>query len=89
MNKITTIKALLILFGMSLLLHSCSTPTPRVDYQALAKASVQLNMDINLNDDHKRNEPAAPFLQHPHPSGRLSGPGKSLRPAEHGHQPQR
>ena len=75
MNKIMNFKALLILFGMSLLLHSCSTPTPRVDYQALAKASVQLNMDINLNDDHKLYIEASQWIGVPYRSGGSSKHG--------------
>ena len=75
MNKIMKFKALLILFGMNLLLHSCSTPTPRVDYQALAKASVQLNMDINLNDDHKLYIEASQWIGVPYRSGGSSKHG--------------
>ena len=75
MNKIMNFKALLILFGMSLLLHSCSTSTPRVDYQALAKASVQLNMDINLNDDHKLYIEASQWIGVPYRSGGSSKHG--------------
>lgn len=75
MDKIMKFKALLILFGMSLLLHSCSTSTPRVDYQALAKASVQLNMDINLNDDHKLYIEASQWIGVPYRSGGSSKHG--------------
>ena len=75
MNKITTIKALLILFGMSLLLHSCSTSTPRVDYRALAKASTLLKIDINRNDNHKLYIEASQWVGVPYRSGGSSKQG--------------
>lgn len=33
-------------------LSSCRTTAPKVDYKALAKASIKLGMDIDLEDNH-------------------------------------
>ena len=40
----------IILIGLS----SCHTSAPRLDYKALAQASVRLGVDIELQDTHKR-----------------------------------
>ena len=39
--------------GLILSLSSCRSVAPRLDYKALARASVRLGMDINLEDNHK------------------------------------
>lgn len=39
----------IILIGLS----SCHTSAPRLDYKALAQASVRLGVDIELQDNHK------------------------------------
>ena len=40
------------LFVLPLLLGSCRTITPRYDYQELAKASIRLGIDIDMEDNH-------------------------------------
>lgn len=42
-----------ILFGLCLILSSCGTRAPRVDYRELARAAVRLEMDIDANDNHR------------------------------------
>ena len=37
----------------TLLLSSCGTRAPRVDYRELARAAVRLEMDIDANDNHR------------------------------------
>lgn len=37
-----------ILFGLCLILSSCGTRAPRVDYRELARAAVRLEMDIDV-----------------------------------------
>ena len=46
-------KLFFILVGLTVIFSSCRTSAPRLDYQALARASVLLGIDINLEDDHK------------------------------------
>ena len=46
-------KLILILTGLIFILSSCRTSAPRLDYQALARASILLGVDINMEDDHK------------------------------------
>lgn len=38
-----------ILFGLCLILSSCGTRAPRVDYRELARAAVRLEMDIDAD----------------------------------------
>ena len=45
----------IILIGLS----SCHTSAPRLDYKALAQASVRLGVDIELQDNHKLYIPAS------------------------------
>ena len=42
-----------ILFGLCLILSSCGTRAPRVDYRELARAAVRLEMDIDADDNHQ------------------------------------
>ncbi len=51
-------------------LSSCHTSAPRLDYKALAKASVRLGMDIDLQDNHKLYINAAEWIGTPYRSGR-------------------
>ena len=44
-------KLFFILVGLTVIFSSCRTSAPRLDYQALARASVLLGIDINLEDD--------------------------------------
>lgn len=41
------------LIGLAICLSSCYTATSRIDYKALAKASVRTGMDISRKDNHK------------------------------------
>ena len=43
-------KLILILVGLTAMLSSCRTSAPRLDYQALARASILLGVDINMED---------------------------------------
>ena len=43
----------IVLLGLMFCLSSCHTSAPRLDYKALAQASVRLGMDIELTDNHK------------------------------------
>ena len=40
------------LIGLTFSLSSCHTSAPRLDYKALAKASVRMGIDINLSLIH-------------------------------------
>ena len=59
----------LILFFVVLSLSSCRTSAPRVDYRSLAKASVKLGVDINLEDNHKLYIESAEWIGVPYRSG--------------------
>lgn len=48
---------------------SCRTTTPKVDYKALAKASIKLGIDIDLNDNHHLYIEAAEWIGTPYRSG--------------------
>ena len=41
------------LIGLTFSLSSCHTSAPRLDYKALAKASVRMGIDINKEDNHQ------------------------------------
>ena len=51
----------IILIGLS----SCHTSAPRLDYKALAQASVRLGVDIELQDNHKLYIHASEMDRHP------------------------
>ena len=51
----------IILIGLS----SCHTSAPRLDYKALAQASVRLGVDIELQDNHKLYIPCLRMDRHP------------------------
>ena len=51
------------------LLESCRTITPQVDYQELARASVRLGMDIDMNDNHALYVESAQWLGVPYRNG--------------------
>ena len=55
-------KLFFILVGLTVIFSSCRTSAPRLDYQALARASVLLGIDINLEDDHKLYLEAADWI---------------------------
>ena len=44
---------IIALTGLIFCLSSCHTSAPRLDYKALAQASVRLGVDIELQDNHK------------------------------------
>ena len=60
---------LFILMGLAVVLSSCRTSAPRLDYQALARASILLGVDINLEDNHKLYLEAADWIGVPYRSG--------------------
>ena len=59
----------LILCALPFLLGSCSTVTPRYDYQELAKASVRLGIDIEMKDNHALYVESASWLGVPYRGG--------------------
>lgn len=58
-----------ILFLFPLLLGSCRTATPRYDYQELAHASLRLEVDIDMKDNHTLYVESAKWLGVPYRSG--------------------
>lgn len=52
-----------------LCLSSCHTSAPQLDYRALARASVQLGMDIGPKDNHRLYLTAAEWIGTPYRSG--------------------
>ena len=55
----------IILIGLS----SCHTSAPRLDYKALAQASVRLGVDIELQDNHKLYIHASEWIGTPYRAG--------------------
>lgn len=51
--------------GLVLCLSSCHTSAPRLDYKALAQASVRLGVDIELTDNHRLYINAAEWIGTP------------------------
>lgn len=62
-------KLFFILAGLTAILSSCRTSAPRLDYQALARASILLGVDINLEDNHKLYLEAADWIGTPYRGG--------------------
>lgn len=62
-------KLFFILAGLAAILSSCRTSAPRLDYQALARASLLLGVDINLEDNHKLYLEAADWIGTPYRGG--------------------
>ena len=52
-----------------LCLNACHTSTPRLDYRALARASVKLGIDIGPKDNHHLYLTAAEWIGTPYRSG--------------------
>ena len=52
--------------GLVLCLSSCHTSAPRLDYKALAQASVRLGVDIELTDNHRLYINAAEWIGTPY-----------------------
>lgn len=65
----TRFSYLLALIGLVAGLSSCRTAAPRLDYKALARASVRLGMDIDLQDNHKLYLEAAEWIGTPYRGG--------------------
>ena len=63
LSYIVTFTAILI--GLS----SCHTSAPRLDYKALAQASVRLGVDIELRDNHKLYIHASEWIGTPYRAG--------------------
>lgn len=63
------IRFIFILAGVIVSLSSCRTSAPRLDYQALARASILLGVDINLEDNHKLYLESAKWIGVPYRSG--------------------
>ena len=59
-------KLILILTGLIFILSSCRTSAPR---QALARASILLGVDINMEDDHKLYLESAEWIGVPYRGG--------------------
>ena len=59
----------IVLLGLMFCLSSCHTSAPRLDYKALAQASVRLGMDIELTDNHKLYVNAAEWIGTPYRAG--------------------
>ncbi|WP_300726603.1 C40 family peptidase [uncultured Bacteroides sp.] len=55
MHRHTHTSGRLVLIGLllTLILSSCGTRAPRYDYIALAQAAIRLDMDIDMEDNHK------------------------------------
>lgn len=60
---------MLLLAGLTVIFSSCRTSAPRLDYQALARASILLGVDINLEDNHKLYLEAAKWIGVPYRGG--------------------
>ena len=58
-----------ILLLLPLLLGSCRTIAPQFNYQELARASVRLGMDIDMDDNHALYVESAQWLGVPYRSG--------------------
>lgn len=64
--RLLYIASLLVLV---LSVSSCGSVTPRLDYKALAKASVGLGVDIDKDDNHKLYIASAEWLGVPYKAG--------------------
>ncbi|WP_455590962.1 C40 family peptidase [Bacteroides sp.] len=60
---------ILLLLSVTIGLSSCRTAAPRLDYKALARASVRLGMDIDQQDNHKLYIEAANWIGVPYRGG--------------------
>lgn len=64
-----TLIHLSLLIGLVVSLSSCRSSAPRLDYRALARASVLLGVDIKLEDNHKLYLEAAEWIGVPYRAG--------------------
>ena len=60
---------IVILTGLLTGLSSCHSSAPRLDYKALAQASIRLGIDIGLEDNHKLYIDAAKWIGTPYRVG--------------------
>ena len=60
------LKFIYLLVGLAAIFSSCRTSAPRLDYQALARASILLGVDVNLEDNHKLYLEAADWIGDPY-----------------------
>lgn len=60
---------LLVLGTLAMLLVSCGTSAPRYNYKELARASIRLNMDIDMKDNHQLYVESAAWLGVPYRGG--------------------
>lgn len=56
-------------------LTACHTSAPRLDYKALAQASIRMGMDIGVEDNHQLYLSAAEWLDTPYRNGGVSKRG--------------
>lgn len=59
----------LSLLGLLLTLNACMTTAPSYDYQALAKAALQLGVDIEMQDNHRLYIESSKWIRTPHRLG--------------------
>ncbi len=59
----------ILLLGLIISFSSCRTSAPRLDYKALAQASIRLGVDINLEDNHKLYMESADWIGVPYRGG--------------------
>ena len=59
----------ILLILLPLLLGSCRTIAPRYDYQELAKASIRLGIDIEMDDNHALYVESANWIGVPYRGG--------------------
>lgn len=57
------------LSGLLIGLSSCHSSAPRLDYKALAQASIRLGIDIGLEDNHRLYVNAAEWIGTPYRAG--------------------
>lgn len=60
---------ILVILGLVFSLSSCRSVAPKLDYKALARASVRLGVDIRLEDNHKLYLEAAEWIGVPYRMG--------------------
>ena len=60
---------LLLLTALVVSLSACRTSVPKLDYKALARASVRLGVDIGMEDNHKLYLEAAQWIGTPYRGG--------------------
>ena len=62
----------LLLLAILVILSSCATKAPHYNYQELAQAAIRLDMDINLEDNHRLYVEASRWIGTPYKSGGCS-----------------